>query len=145
MLSDRRRSAVRPQSPCSRFAVLRSGAMLPLQIRSLAFCSFLVVACVLLVCEACLVSVSVRPERLSVSGSTRHAGHHSRCVQNCLLLLAAAAPALGVDGASCGKLRHRFEPLTQGSGVRALRADQRTPVLENGQMDEPHCTVVDCV
>ena len=47
-----------------------------------------------------------------------------------LLLLAAAAPALGVDGASCGKSAHRDEPLTQGSGVRGLRADQTTPVEE---------------
>ena len=38
------------------------------------------------------------------------------------LLLAAAAPALGVDGVSCWKLLHRVEPLTRGSRGRRCGA-----------------------
>ena len=71
----------------------------------------------LLVCEACPVSVSVRPERLSVAGDSRDPGHHSRFVPFALLL-ATAARGIGVDGASCGKPIHRGEPLTQDSEVR---------------------------
>ena len=56
------------------------------------------VVLVLLVCAACPVSVSVRPGRFCVTGSTRDSGHHSRFVQS-FLLLATAAPVLGVDGA----------------------------------------------
>ena len=68
----------------------------------------------LLVCPACPVSVSVRPGRLSASGTTRDTGHHSRFVPFALLL-AAAARGIGVDGASCGKPVRRDEPLTQDS------------------------------
>ena len=48
----------------------------------------------LLVCDACSVSVSVRPERLGVSRSTRDSGHRSRCV-SFALLLAAVTRGLG--------------------------------------------------
>ena len=72
-----------------------------------------------LVCDG-LVSVSVRPERLSAAGTTRDTGHHSRFVPS--FLVAAAARGIGVDGASCGKSLHRCEPLTRGSGVRRLDA-----------------------
>jgi hypothetical protein len=47
---------------------------------SLSFCSLLLPFALLLVCEACPVSVSVRPERLSVAGDSRDPGHHSRFV-----------------------------------------------------------------
>ena len=47
----------------------------------------------------CLSGQCFCPSRtLSVSGSTRDSGHHSRFVQS-FLLLATAAPVLGVDGA----------------------------------------------
>ena len=46
----------------------------------LSFCSLLLPFALLLVCEACPVSVSVRPERLSVAGDSRDPGHHSRFV-----------------------------------------------------------------
>jgi hypothetical protein len=59
------------------------------------------------------------------------------------LLLAAAARGIGVDGASCGKSIRRVEPLTQGSGVRGLRA-RSNDAVENEQRDEPHCAVVRC-
>jgi hypothetical protein len=39
-----------------------------------------------------------------------------------VLLLAAAARGIGVDGASCGKPIHRDEPLTQGSEGRLFGA-----------------------
>ena len=82
-----------------------------------SFCCLLLPVAFLLVCEACPVSVSVRPERLSVAGGTRDPGHHSRFVPFALLL-ATAARGIGVDGASCWKPIHRDEPLTQGSEVR---------------------------
>ena len=72
----------------------------------LSFCSLLLPFALLLVCEACPVSVSVRPERLSVAGDSRDPGHHSRFVPFALLL-ATAARGIGVDGASCGKSIHR--------------------------------------
>jgi hypothetical protein len=75
----------------------------------------------LLVCEACPVSVAVRPERLSVSGSTRDSGHHSRFVRF-VLLLAAAARGMGVDGADLLEVGPSSEPLTQGSEGRRLGA-----------------------
>lgn len=53
--------------------------------------------------SACQVSVTVRLVCLSRASATRDAGHHSRCVQYSCLRLAAAAPALGCDGSSCGK------------------------------------------
>ena len=87
----------------------------------LSFCSLLLPFALLLVCEACPVSVSVRPERLSVAGDSRDPGHHSRFVPFALLL-ATAARGIGVDGASCGKPVHRDEPLTQDSGVRPYGA-----------------------
>ncbi|MFA5810261.1 MAG: hypothetical protein WC935_08015 [Thermoleophilia bacterium] len=71
-----------------------------------SFCSLLLPFAILLVCEACPVSVSVRPERLSVAGDSRDPGHHSRFVPFALLL-ATAARGIGVDGASCGKSIHR--------------------------------------
>jgi hypothetical protein len=73
---------------------------------SLSFCPLFLSFALLLVCEACPVSVSVRPERLSVSGVSRDPGHHSRFVPF-VLLLATAARGIGVDGASCGKSIHR--------------------------------------
>jgi hypothetical protein len=73
---------------------------------SLSFISLLLPVALLLVCEACPVSVSVRPERLSVAGDSRDPGHHSRFVPFALLL-ATAARGIGVDGASCGKSIHR--------------------------------------
>ena len=88
---------------------------------SLSFCSLLLPFTLMLVCEACPVSVSVRPERLSVAGGTRDPGHHSRFVPFALLL-ATAARGIGLDGASCGKPIHRDEPLTQDSGVRPYGA-----------------------
>ena len=72
-------------------------------------------------CEACSVSVSVRPERLSVAGVSRDPGHHSRFMPFALLL-ATAARGIGVDSASCWKPIHRDEPLTQGSEVRLCGA-----------------------
>jgi hypothetical protein len=75
----------------------------------------------LLVCEACPVSVSVRPARLSVSGVSRDSGHHSRFMPFALLL-ATAARGIGIDSASCWKPIHRDEPLTQGSEVRLCGA-----------------------
>ena len=71
-----------------------------------SFCSLLLPFALLLVCEACPVSVSVRPERLSVAGDSRDPGHHSRFVPFALLL-ATAARGISVDGASCGKSIHR--------------------------------------
>ena len=68
-----------------------------------------------------LVSVSVRPERLSVAGTTGNAGHHARFVPS-FFLLPTAARGVGVDGASCGKSLHRGEPSTRGSGVRRVDA-----------------------
>jgi hypothetical protein len=82
---------------------------------------FLLPFTLLLVCEACPVSVSVRPERLSVAGDTRDPGHHSRFMPFALLL-ATAARGIGFDGASCWKPIHRDEPLTQGSEVRLCGA-----------------------
>ena len=75
----------------------------------------------LMVCAACPVSVSVRPERLSVSGSTRDSGHHSRFVPFALLL-AAAARGIGVDGAVLLEVGPSNEPLTQGPEGRRLGA-----------------------
>jgi hypothetical protein len=76
---------------------------------------------VLLVCEACPVSVAARPERLSVSGATRDSGHHSRFVPFALLL-AAAARGIGVDGAVLLEVGPSSEPLTQGSEGRRVGA-----------------------
>ena len=86
-----------------------------------SFCSLLLPFALLLVCEACPVSVSVRPARLSVSRTTRDSGHHSRFMPFALLL-ATAARGIGVNGASCWKPGHRDEPLTQGSEVRLCSA-----------------------
>ena len=88
---------------------------------SLSFCPLFLSFALLLVCEACPVSVCVRPERLSVAGGTRDPGHHSRFVPFALLL-ATAARGIGVNGASCWKPIHRDEPLTQGSEVRLCGA-----------------------
>ena len=88
---------------------------------SLSFCYLLLPFALLLVCEACPVSVCVRPARLSVAGGTRDPGHHSRFVPFALLL-ATAARGIGVDGASCWKPIRRDEPLTQGSEVRLFGA-----------------------
>jgi len=79
-------------------------------------------ALLLLVCAACPVSVSVRLACVRRTRSTRDPGHHSRFVQYFFLLLAAAAPALGFDGGSCGNSIHRVEPLPKARGVRGLRA-----------------------
>ena len=65
---------------------------------------------------AYLVSVSVRLACLSSARTIKDPGHHSRFVQ-CLLLLAAAAPALGFDDVAVA-YSHRDEPFTQGSEVR---------------------------
>jgi hypothetical protein len=62
----------------------------------------------LLVCAACLVSVSVRPARPSVSETTRHSGHHSRFVQKSLLL-ATAAPVLASMSGVLLEPTHRGE------------------------------------
>lgn len=98
----------------------------------------------LLVCAACPVSVSVRLACLGRTRSTRDPGHHSRFVQCFLLLLAAAAPALGFDGGSCGNSTHRVEPIPKArGGARVAREVKRRP-LGNAQGDEPHCAVVRC-
>jgi hypothetical protein len=74
--------------------------------------------CLLLVCVASQVSVSVRPGRRSATGTTRDSGHHSRFVQR-LPLLATAAPVIGADGASCWKAIHRMCPCPRARGYAA--------------------------
>jgi len=73
-------------------------------------------ALLLLVCAARPVSVSVRLACVGRTRSTRDPGHHSRFVQCFFLLLAAAAPALGFDGGSCGNSIHRVEPIPKARG-----------------------------
>ena len=100
-------------------------------------------ALLLLVCAACPVSVSVRLACVGRTRSTRDPGHHSRFVQCFLLLLAAAAPALGFDGASCGNSTHRVEPIPNARGCAGCARGQTTPVGERAG-DEPRCAVVRC-
>ena len=105
----------------------------------LSFCSLLLPFALLLVCEACQVSVSVRPERLSVAGVSKDPGHHSRFMPSALLL-ATAARGIGVDGTSCGKSIHRGEPLTQGSEVRHSGAALDLACREQASRG-PYCAV----
>ena len=86
----------------------------------------------LLVCEACPVSVSVRPARLGVSGTTRDSGHHSRFVPFALLL-ATAARGLGVDEAFLLGAIHRVEPLPEARGERGLRARSNDVHIRTGR------------
>jgi hypothetical protein len=78
------------------------------------------------------VSVSVRPGRLGVSGSTRDAGHHSRFVQ-CFLLLAAAAPALGFDGVPVGSRPIELSHYPRLRGARVAREIKRRPFKERAE------------
>jgi hypothetical protein len=75
----------------------------------------------LLVCAACPVSVSVRPERFCVSESTRDSGHHSRFVQS-FLLLATAAPVLASMALPVGSRFIEVSLFTRCSAGRDLVA-----------------------
>ena len=129
----RRSMAVGLQSSCSRFAVFALAAIDPFPIRSIASCCLPLAALPLLVCAACPVSVSVRLACVGRTRSTRDPGHHSRFVQCFLLLLAAAAPALGFDGVSCGNLTHRVEPIPKARGCAGCARGQTTPVEERAE------------
>ena len=94
-------------------------------------------------CEVGLVSVSVRPERLSATGTTRDTGHHSRLVpRSCcwpprhaaLAPTALAAASRSVGSSPCpglGGVHHgvvRLSTVPAGAGVRAVVNDpQRRP------------------
>jgi hypothetical protein len=49
------------------------------------------------------------------------------------LLLAAAAPALGFDGASCGNSTHRVEPIPKARGCAGCARGQMTTVGERAE------------
>ena len=121
------------QSSCSRFAVFAPAPIDPFPIRSIASCCLPLAALPLLVCAACPVSVSVRLACVGRTRSTRDPGHHSRFVQCFLLLLAAAAPALGFDGVSCGNLTHRVEPIPKARGCAGCARGQTAPVEERAE------------
>ena len=75
-----------------------------------------------------------------VARSTRDSGHHSRFVQS-FLLLATAAPVLGVDGVSLLGPIHRgaVDPRLGGAPLR--RDISRSP--RRVGRGEPHCAVTD--
>ena len=120
-------AAVPLQPACSQTAVdppsLRQIPSIRFPFRSIKSC------CLGAAGVCCLSGKCLCPSRLlSRARSTKDPGHHSRFVQSFLLLLAAAAPALGVDGVSCGNLTHRVEPLPRARGCAGCALCQTTPV-----------------
>ncbi len=75
---------------------------------------------VLLVCDACPVSVSVRPARLGVAGAARDAGHHSRCVQNFICCWPRLHPFLASRALSCWQSVRRLSPCPWARGGALL-------------------------